>query len=470
MFLAFFPLGVSTVCADVIDVGLDKQLFVDDHVVASSSDVERLLGRVEKDSRPIYSEEEGGWLYGTVLYHEGRFKFWYRHRKGFGYAESSTGVEFRKKALLEGINFAGDYSLAVELNRPDADPEHRFIAGYDAPGMAMGIAHSADGIHWTPYNDGKPVTYRAADTYNQVFWDPYASTYRLVTRTDFGGGGGPRAGTIAKKFEVRGSRLMSNPDIRRNPVGWKLVKHMAFNREPKEYLRRQIYSMTVWPYAGIYFGLVFVYEYPADVSEGLEVDTVRRHERNVLNFYLATSRDCENWDFRWVYAGAPIVPRGSDRSFDKDSVAPASTIVTHDDRHWLYYMGNDERHTSYEIDPPLTHEPSRKLGLATLRLDGWIRLHAGFEPASVVTKPFVLEGERLQVNVDARAGNVRVEVLDASGKPISGYVGDDAKVYKHVDELRLEPVWSRPLSELRGKTVRLRFGMRFADLYAFQVR
>ena len=27
---------------------------------------------------------------------------------------------------------------------------------------------SADGIAWTPYNDGRPVTKRAADTYNQV--------------------------------------------------------------------------------------------------------------------------------------------------------------------------------------------------------------------------------------------------------------------------------------------------------------
>ena len=457
---------------DPIDVGAEKQLFVDDFVVASTKNIERLLGRVEKDSRPIFAEgADHGWFYGTVLYDQGRFKMWHRNRKGYGYAESTTGVEFQQKAVLEGINFAGDYTLAVELNRLDADPAHRFIAGYDAPGMAMGIAHSADGIHWTPYNGGKPVTYRAADTYNQVFWDPWERTYRLITRTDFGSGGGPRERTIAKDFEVRGSRLMTNPDIQKRPADWNLVKHMAFIREgPKEYLRRQIYSMTVWQYSGVYFGLVFVYDYPADISEGREVDYVRRHERNVLNFYLATSRDCEHWDFQWVYAGQPLVPRGPDRSFDKDSVAPASTIVTLDERHWLYYQGNNERHTCYEVDPPLTTEPSKKLGLATLRLDGFVRLHAGFDRATVVTRPFVLEGDRLQVNVDASAGDVRVEVLDAGAQPIAGYSGESAKAYERVDALRLEPTWSQPLSALRGKKIRLRFSLRFADLYAFQVR
>ena len=88
----------------------------------------------------------------------------------------------------------------------------------------------------------------------------------------------------------------------------------------------------------------------------------------------------------------------------------------------------------------------------------------------MVTRPFVLDGNRLRVSVDAKAGNIRVNVLDADGKPIPGYAGDGAKVYEHVDDLRLEPAWSRPLSELRGKTIRLRFDFRFADLYAFQVR
>ena len=131
-------------------------------------------------------------MYGSVFYDEGRFKLWYRKHEpleaggGFGYAESNDGVHFEKKATLSGINFAGDVTMSVEIDPHQTDPNRRYIAAYDAPGMAAGIAHSADGVHWTPDNNGRPVTHRAADSYNQVLSGPGARTYRLFTRTDFG--------------------------------------------------------------------------------------------------------------------------------------------------------------------------------------------------------------------------------------------------------------------------------------------
>ena len=89
----------------------------------------------------------------------------------------------------------------------------------------------------------------------------------------------------------------------------------------------------------------------------------------------------------------------------------------------------------------------------------------------MVTRPFALEGDRLQVNVDALDGYMRVEVLEASGEPIPGFSGDSAKVYRGFDNLRLEPIWKgdASLSSLRGKEVRLRFNLSNAKLYAFQI-
>ena len=64
------------------------------------------------------------------------------------------------------------------------------------------LAHSADGIHWSSYNKGQPVTGRAADTHNQILWDPLARVYRLYTRSDFGDD---------DVNEWRGNRCMVNP-------------------------------------------------------------------------------------------------------------------------------------------------------------------------------------------------------------------------------------------------------------------
>jgi len=352
----------------------------------------------------------------------------------------------------------------------ETDPAHRYKAGFDClPGPAAGLAYSADGIHWKPYNNGVSVTYRAADTYNQIVWDEDAKIYRLFTRTDFGGGRGPKAGTASKDFEVRGTRSMTNPDVKRKPTDWKLVRHWIFDREgPQEFRRRQIYALTDTIYHGVHFGTLSVYEWPSDFSEG-KIDYHMRHERDVMNYYIATSRDADEWDLQWVYAQKPIVPRGGDGAFDKDGILPGATILTARDRHWLYYGGLNERHG----DPtrPIKHEAA--IGLATIRLDGLIYLRAANDADGVVvTRPFRLEGPHLEVNVDCRGGEFSVEVLDASGAPIVGFGPGAANRYRSLDHLRLRPRWKghADLAEFVGRVIRLKFRLRGSNLYAFQVR
>ena len=250
------------------------------------------------------------------------------------------------------------------------------------------------------------------------------------------------------------------------------MRQWHFNRDgDEEFLRRQIYSMTVWIYEGIYFALMSVYEYPGDISEGRRTDLHRRHERDVMNFYIATSRDCDHWDLRWVYAGEPIIPRGPDGSFDKDMVFPSSTVVTHRDKHWFYYQGGNERHGTAELKPPVQFEKQRAIGLATLPLDRFCGWHAGARQGIIVTKPFVLQGPTLLVNLDASHGELMVEVLDAGGQIIPGYGAAEAVPQKRVNGLRLRHAWKTrsALTELIGRTVRLRFRLRLADLYAFQI-
>lgn len=446
--------------AGLADVGLRKQLLVDDAVIAAQANVRRVLGQVSKANggRPIFTQ---GLFYGTVLYDEGRFKLWWRKRNGgYAYATSADGLHFETHADVTGINFAGDYTLAVTIDPHETDPEHRYKAAYDAPGMAAGLAHSADGIRWTPYHNGQPVTGRAADTYNQIIWDEDARTYRLFTRTDFGPPGG--------SSEWRGTRSMVNPNVKRDPTAWKNVRSWAFDREgPQERARRQIYALTDWIYEGMHFALISVYEWPGDTSEG-PADLHKRHERDVMNFYIATSRDGDNWDLHWVYAGQPLVPRGPDGAFDKDLILPASSVVTHDDRHWLYYCGANERHGTEEVRYPRTHA----IGLAWLRLDGFVALAAGSDGGTVVTKAFRLAGPRLSLNIEAPEGEFRVEVLDEQGHPLPGYAADAALSRCGVDGLRVLPRWEgqQDLAELVGQVVRLRFHLRDARLYSFQVQ
>lgn len=443
-----------------IDIGRQKQLLVDDYLIAEKSGVTRVLGNVTKANggQPIFTE---GWFYGTVLYHDERFKMWFRKpgTAGYGYAESQDGLRFEKRSDVTGIPFAGDYTLAVEFDRHETDSAHRFKSSFDAPGMAAGIAHSADGIQWTTYNEGKPVTGRAADTYNQILWDEKGQTYRLFTRSDFGTPGG--------STELRGTRSLTNPDPKSRPTDWQVVRPWIFDKEGSaEAQRRQIYAVTCWPYENLYFALLSVYEFPGDCSEGKSNDFRTRHDRDVMNFYIATSRDGDSWDLHWVYASQPLIPRGSDGAFDKDLLIPASTIVTHDDKHWLYYAGANERHGTPEVHFDRTHA----IGLATLPLDRFVGLQAK-DAGTVVTRPFKLEGNHLQVNLDSRDGEVAVSVLDEFSQPITNYSGDDAAVAKNIDAIRWAADFkqSSDLSSLKNRTIRLQFALRNAQLYSVQM-
>ena len=448
---------VAARVSDLVPVGRRKQLLVDDYVIAEKSNVKRQLGKVTKVSkgRPVIE----GVNILTVLYDQGKFKTWYIGDP-YWYAESKDGVHFKKVAKLKGFDLGG-CGATFYVDPHEKDPAHRYKACHPSGkkgrhNMAAALSYSADGIHWKQYNNGNPVTHRAADTINQILWDEDAKVYRLFTRTDF-----PRP---ADGLEVRGTRSMTNPNVKANPTAWKMVRQWKFSREgPKEIRRRQVYALTDWIYHGVHFAQILVFEWPNDNSEGPK-DFHKRHDRNMLNYYIATSRDADNWDLTWVYAGKPMIPRGGDGAWDKGMLEPTSGIITHADKHWLYYGGCNERHGVWRKSDKRC---KAGLGVATLRLDGFVYLEAKDRAGTVVTKPFKLEGDKLQVNV--QGDEFRVEVLNKKGEPIPGFSAKEATKYKRVDDLRLKPTWKGNLSTLKGKVIRLRFHLRNAKLYSFQI-
>ena len=139
------------------------------------------------------------------------------------------------------------------------------------------------------------------------------------------------------------------------------------------------------------------------------------------------------------------------------------SMVEHGDTLYFYYDGWDREHGDLGPARPA-------IGLATLRLDGFASLDPVGARGTVVTRPFVLEGDALRVNAYARRGKILVEVLDASGRVRPGFSASDCKPVTE-DGLRLRVRWQkRALSELRSQVIRLRFHLRGrAELYAFQI-
>ena len=498
-----------------LEIGFKKQLFVDDYIVAEKRNVTRELGKITRENSgdPVMVADKP-WehanrlgFYMTVLRDEkhDRFKMWYlaqhggwRDFNGFntvtgpagvdisgvGYAESIDGLNWVKPpqdvftygeivretpdqpAMPTNIVIrAQSFSCFIDPTVPWGAPD-KYKAAFDNPvdlrpdggDVACAcLAYSPDGIHWTYYNKGERVTYRAADTQNQILWDPMSERYLLVTRHDLAGDGGDRK-------ETRGTRVMAHHkdnDLINHPTAWQDLQILGLD----ERKRRQIHALTIWPYEGVYFGFIGAYEFLTDDDfSGTPGDLETRHEENIVNFYITTSRDAVDWDMSWVYASKALIPRGPASTFDKDGIH-VPNLITYNDQHWLFYCGMSER---FGHDDP---KGVMGIGLATLRLDGFVCLEAREKLGTVVTKPFKLRGIRLRVNVKATDGELNVEVLDADGDPIKGFSGSHAKTYTGIDELRFEPPWAgQDLSELVGEIIQLKFSLRNARLYAFQIR
>ncbi|HPT99779.1 MAG TPA: hypothetical protein PLU39_18100, partial [Armatimonadota bacterium] len=114
--------------------------------------------------------------------------------------------------------------------------------------------------------------------------------------------------------------------------------------------------------------------------------------------------------------------------------------------------------------------PNCRLRRATLRVDGFASVRAGYAEGEVVTRPLLFSGGRLAINyATSAAGNVQVELQDEAGRAIPGFtLGECPEIYG--DELERLVRWNgtSDVSALAGKKVRLRVRLKDADLYAFR--
>ena len=108
----------------------------------------------------------------------------------------------------------------------------------------------------------------------------------------------------------------------------------------------------------------------------------------------------------------------------------------------------------------------------TLRTDGFASVHAGADPAEMITRPLRFNGNKLVVNYSTSAGgSLSVEIQDADGQPQPGFALADCRPLVG-DAIEQTVTWTggADLSSLAGRPVRLRFAMLEADLFALQFR
>jgi len=169
------------------------------------------------------------------------------------------------------------------------------------------------------------------------------------------------------------------------------------------------------------------------------------------------------WDGGWV--SAPT------RSKPYDPLDPDHT--------WIYYDG------VRLMENQEVRAGRRGMGLAFMGRDRYVGWHGELDGGRLLTREFVLEGDRLEINCQTLVQQpfsaelppqIKAEILEPLGKNFhprayDGFAMADCDSVPVGDEFRRQITWkgSADLSALRGKRVYLRFFIRGATLYTFRV-
>ena len=451
----------------------NRYLVLDSRIIEKTDNVELTVGVVHKDTNnPLFGEDKP-WEarfdnpYCSIIYddEERIYKCWYsiftrsvakggfpgeglpperrawfdwregQREFGLCYATSNDGIRWEKPELGL-VDFGGSkknnivieytHGVAVIKDLHETDPSRRYKAIHPESENSA-VWFSPDGIHWGEQLNARPID--RGDTNQSLWWDEDVRKYVVITRRWGGANTTGRYGRMGHRQKVRS---VSDDFLR-----WSKSELVVEGLD----LRRQIHDMLVVPHAGVYLGMVGLFDIEAS-RQWCE---------------LAWSPDGIEW--HRVQPGKPLIPNGPVMGdYDWGCIFTSKPIVRVDEI-LLYYGANDGRFMGWR---------SGYLALARLRPDGF----AGYEQiaggsnktGSLTTVAVPVAGDPLRVSADvAPSGFVNVTLLDEDNRQLAA----GELITSTVTDAEVQWVNGLSLEKLKGKEIKLRFVLRESKIYSF---
>jgi len=506
---------MSAETAPFADLPLGKHLVLDHHTVADTYRLRRRVHQPRKDPAEPVLVPEAVWEADSVVpvlvlrdEERARWRMWYevhnperearRHalRPGLAgnigepqagylcYAESADGAAWERPVLGVCEDEAGPNNICFKgfsgahgpgmLYQPDASADERFVmANLDWFSMGSGgvcFAFSPDGLHWA-YKDEKPAIFGCSDTRNCLLYNAERGVYMIYLRAwhsaavgwvgDWVGGPGvPRAPRLTPEEQANRDRMFKETG---RPVGAKNARRRVSYAEsadlahwsepqiiltPDELDPDDFYGLLPFPYADYFLGQLWVYD---------------DNEQGTLEVELVFSRDGVHWTR--LPERPRLIPLGEPGDPDGYMILPGQRAVVAGDSVYLYWSGCDMPHDAGGYRAVMYR--------GRLRMDGFVSLSADRRLGALITRPFTLESDRIEVNAAVHGGQIIAELVEPDpgevrGRAVEGFTADEFDAFTG-DSTAHRLSWGgrSDLSALRGRRLMLRMSMFHADLYSF---
>jgi hypothetical protein len=435
----------------------------------------RLAVRRAEKIGPMLDNDQP-WEYGigyhTLLRVSGKYKLWYevatpRDSKLGGvlcYAESDDATDWTKPKLglidfggnkdnnivygepIAGHSFHG-HSVFLDATAPAgerfkliymASSTEQEIAAFKAAHpisvspigekkkSLIRLAHSPDGIHWTPR--GEPLMSHMSDTQTTVYYDQRLRRYVAYFRLSY--------------MNHRAIGRTEAADLKAWPI-----PNLTLFPEPMHDRPGDDYYISGYS------------RYPGTRTMHLMIATIFKRHTDSTALALASSMDGEHWT--WL-PGGPVVEPGPDGSWDGGCIFGGIGLTElPDGRIASPYVGYVYPHKF-----PRYQRHMGRIGLAVWPSERLVALEAE-EDGEFITGPLAGKGQRLFLNFETkRNGYVKVAIEKAAGRsietcdPLFG------------DQLKRQVTWhgQETIGIAPGGSFTLHFKLRAAKLYSFELR
>ena len=495
-------LSAAAMAADdtVVTEAGERQLFLDDYVIAEINQLHRTMHQPDKKGAVIRPSPEERVIQarGAPFWDskDNVFKYWIN-----GLRVSQDGLHWIKADKQPKLPVKITGAGLVFYDPIDSDRDRRYKAWSPASFQV-----SPDGLNWTKLDtppipsqdesnfslDHKSGLYIATVKHGGI----YGRSVFLSTSKDFENWTDPKLIFEADEFDQE----LARRQIERC-FGDPTRRHPEDNSA--EHYGLDVYNMAVFRYEGLYIGIPLMFYHTGTVKKdwpGFKALNLSPYIQECVDKYgdytgfhsvqLVCSRDLHHWNR--LGDRKPFIdlsPEGTG-AYDTQTMGPPANALVRGDELWFYYTGGKQYAFISSGGKPGYDDYYPDAGavcLAVLRRDGFISLDAGGESGSIVTKVLrVPEGaKKLFVNVDAAGGELKAVLLTTAAQALEGFIvpqvipvpGATTRAYPLPlesqsitgDHLQAEVAWEghEDLSALAGKEIRIRFRLRQASLYSF---
>ncbi|OGV70785.1 MAG: hypothetical protein A2283_21240 [Lentisphaerae bacterium RIFOXYA12_FULL_48_11] len=463
-----------------LNLAVRRELFIDRYLIESMPGLE-LRQHAPSDEGEVlrFNQPWEGMFctYSTIIKDSEKYHLYYRGKDGGSdgkgevtcYAESGDGLVWNRPKLglyevagskdnniiLTGTGVTHNFSPFLDT-RPGVPRAERFKAlggllDKNATGGLHALA-SEDGIHWHDMYNKPVITRGAFDSQNVCFWSELEQRYVCFLRVF------TKGTTTSKEWTPSGLRSVARTDST-DFEHWTEPGSMQFQPAQDCHL----YTSQTHPY----FRAPHIYIATAarfmPGRHGITDEDAKRLQvspsyykaaKDVSDSVLLTSRDGRiyNQTFREAF----IRPGLRLSEWVSRCGYPALNVVQTGPAEMSIYVNQDYA------------QPTAHLRRYSMRLDGFASLRAPYDGGEMITKPLTFQGRRLMLNFStSAAGGIRVEIQDASGKPLPGFtLTECVEIFGNEIERTVQWKGDSDVSRLAGQIVRLRFVMKDADLFA----